>query len=521
MANLHKKILKSSVGIGSATMLSRLLGLVRVMLVARVLGGGALASAWYMAFMVPNLFRRLLGEGALGTALVPIMTHSLETHGREETKRAVAIVFIVLSLILGILCIIIASGCLIFQDFPSTERGRLTLQLLPILIPYAFFMCLVGASSAVLNTLRIFFLPALGALSLNIFMIACLWLLCPALSGQPLMQLRYLSFAVLLAGAVQLVYNMIILKKYDLFPSFSASCLKSRWALRELWVLILPGLAGAGAMQISFFADRTLAYFIGDQAVPALVYSDRLVYLPIGVIAVSFGTVLLPSMSKAAELGNNQGIINALLFALRQILFITIPIAVFTIFMGELLLKVIYFGGNFSESDLQETLYALRYYAIGIPFFCTIKACVSAFYSRRDMITPLKISILCIVVNIVLNVILMFPLRQAGIALATVIASLLNNLLLLIVLQKQLELKGVFWGMVETISKSGIATLTALLVAQVTWSYLRLCALPWERFTLLTIVGTVFCITYLIAVIFLRCRECGEVISVFKRRKVN
>jgi putative peptidoglycan lipid II flippase len=517
MAVFHKKILKSSAAVASATMLSRLLGLVRVMLIARVLGGGAVASAWYMAFMIPNLFRRLLGEGALGTALVPIITRSLEAHGREETKRAVAIVFIVLSLILGSLCVLIATGCLIFQDFPDTERGRLTLQLLPLLIPYAFFMCLVGASGAVLNTLRIFFLPALGALSLNIFMIACLWLVCPALSGGSLMQLRYLAFAVLLAGATQLAYNLVILKKYDLFPSFRASCLKSRWALRELWTLVLPGLAGAGAVQISFFADRTLAYFLGDQAVPALVYSDRLVYLPIGVIAVSFGTVLLPNMSKAAEAGDNQGIVDALQLALRQMLFITIPIALFTVFMGELLLKVIYFGGNFTESDLQQTLWALRFYAVGIPFFCTIKACVSAFYARRDMITPLKISILCISVNIILNVILMFPLRQAGIALATVIASLLNNLLLLLILKKKLQVNNLFGGLLETVIKSGIATMTAIFTAHITWEAMKLLDLPWKSLILLLTTGGVFCLTYLLCALFLRSRECREVIAIFKR----
>jgi putative peptidoglycan lipid II flippase len=517
MSQLYKKILKSSAAVAIATTISRLLGLVRVMLVARVLGGGAFASAWYMAFMIPNLFRRLLGEGALGTALVPIITRSLETHGRDETKRAVAAVFLVLSLILGVLCIVIAAGCLFFQDYPDTERGRLTLQLLPLLIPYAFFMCLVGASGAILNTLRIFFLPALGALSLNIFMIACLWLVCPALSGEPVLQLRYLALSVLLAGAAQLAYNLICLKKYDLFPAFNPSCLKSGWALRELWSLILPGLAGAGAVQLSFFTDRFLAYFLGDQAVPALVYSDRLVYLPIGVIAVSFGTVLLPNMSKAAEAGDNQGIVDALQLALRQMLFICIPIALFTAFAGELFLKVIYFGGNFSESDLRETLWALHFYALGIPFFCTVKACVSAFYAQRDMKTPLKISLICIGVNIVFNVILMFPLRQGGIAMATVIASILNNLLLLLILRRNLQTKGLFSGLTGTVVKSLAATLIALGISYIGWEFIKEFDLPWKSLILLLSTGGIFCFIYIAMALLLRCRECREIISVFKR----
>ena len=499
-------------------MLSRIMGLVRVMLVARVLGGGAVASAWYMAFMVPNLFRRLLGEGALGTALVPIVTRSLETHGREETKRAIAGIFVVLSTILGVICILIAAACMIFVDVPETERGKLTLHLLPLLAPYAFFMCLVGASGAVLNTLRVFFLPALGALSLNIFMILCLLLVCPLFTEEPVLQLRFLALSVLLAGAAQLSYNMIILKKNDLFPSFRPDCLKSRWALRELWVLVLPGLAGAGAMQISFFADRMLAYFLGPQAVPALVYSDRLVYLPIGVIAVSFGTVLLPGMSTAAEKGDNQGIVDALQLALRQMLFVTIPIAVFTVFLGELLLRVIFLGGNFTESDLEATLWALRFYACGIPFFCTIKACVSAFYSRRDMKTPLKISIICIVVNIVLNVILMFPLQQAGIALATVISSLLNNVLLLILLQKEIKIRIRFGSTAMTVLKSLIASATAVTIAIILYRNITLPAVvPFKNLVMLAMVGTVYGVVFAGGAAAIRCREIKEAFSIFLR----
>lgn len=217
-------ILKSSFGVAAATLFSRVLGLLRVMLETRVLGGGAFASAWYLAFSIPNLFRRLLGEGALGTALIPLISQLEEEHGPDRVRRDLSVIFSLLSLLLAILVIVIAAGSLGLRSaahtqfalthFPllATERLQLTLGILPLLMPYALFICLIGVIGAVLNTRKVFVLPALGALLLNLFLIGALALgYFRGIAVESLETfLRILSFLVLLSGATQLDRKSVV-----------------------------------------------------------------------------------------------------------------------------------------------------------------------------------------------------------------------------------------------------------------------------------------------------------------------
>ncbi|NOY75084.1 MAG: murein biosynthesis integral membrane protein MurJ [Kiritimatiellaeota bacterium] len=438
-----RSILKSASGVAVATIASRALGVVRDILSATFIGGGALMSAWVVSFTIPNLFRRLLGEGALGTVVVPLVSHAVEKNGdRGGAARDFSATFAILGLFLSLLCVVVWSVCEVILAFSVSERLGLILTILPLVMPYAVFICLSGVAGSALNAVKRFFLPALTSLLLNICMIGALLLFHSDADGGTRL-LRALSISVLLAGVIQFLLMSLLLKKEGLltFPRILRILSDSpeRRFLGETWRLALPGFVGAGALQISFLIDRLLAYCLGDYAVPALFYSDRIVYLSIGVFAVSFGGVFLSRMSGLAAKNDTAAMGRTLRFGIRQLLFLCVPAAAFTFICRGDLVRLFFMRGAFDERAFKATTWALAFYSFGIPSFAVLKVVLSGFHARKEMSTPMRISILCISVNIVLNLILMWPLRQGGIALATVISSVLNNCILLFILRGRLD----------------------------------------------------------------------------------
>ena len=504
----------------AATLFSRVLGFLREILEASVLGGGAVASSWFLAFMTPNLFRRILGEGALGTALVPTISHIIELRGKEDAKRQLAAIFAWLGLVLVLICILVSVISLTLKFWVKDPSGVIALNLIPLLMPYSFFICLIGITGSILNTLRVFFLPALGSLLLNIFLIVCLLFICPGMTDIVRM-LDFLAYAVLLSGVIQLAMLLGLMYWYDIFPSFSINNLKNFEILSELWKLTLPGLIGASVVQISFFIDRMMAYSIGPQAVPALNYSDRIVYLPIGVFAIAFGSVLLANMSKSAAKGDTAELVAALNLGLRHVLFVCVPIAAFTVFFRLPIVRCCFLRGKFTESDALETAWAMLFFGLGVPAFCAIKITLSAFYSRKDMKTPVKISFLCIFLNLILNVILMFPMQQGGLALATVISSTVNNCLLLYFLKKairhDLGLDQVGYSLLRSAVASFIpAGILFFCIYKKLHGIYTIKYLPADAAPLI-ICGVIFCISYALISWLCRSRELPELASMFRR----
>ena len=520
MQESSKGILKSSSGVAFATLLSRGFGLFRVILEASILGGGALASAWQLAFMVPNMFRRFLGEGALGTAMVPLVSHALEKDGRDETRRQLSMIFLSLGVVLALLIIIVTGISILLRLWVTVDYGRLALELIPLLMPYAFFMCFVGVISSVLNSVKVFFLPALGALLLNISIIVCLLFVTPGMGGDRHAVLQALSYAVLIAGVVQLGLMLLLLHYYKMFPMKMESFSGGFKVVKELLRLTLPGLIGASALQFSLLTDRLIAAFIGPNAVPALTYSDRIIYLPISIFALSLGSVLLPNMSRAAARDDFEELFSHLRLALRCILYICIPIAVFTVLFREPLLRLLYMRGAFTEVSLRETAWAMLFYGCGIPFFAMTKILVPAFYARKDMTTPLKISIFCILVNLVLSLTLMIWLRQGGIALATVIASLLNNALLLWMLHKkfnshELKLQTLLPELFRGLIISGALTVLLFFAYPILLSSLKISWLPNDLLPLI-VTGIAFCGLYFIFTFLTGSKTPRTLLNLFK-----
>ena len=252
-----------------------------------------LMSAWALAFTLPNLFRRILGEGALGTALIPMISIRWRRRDGFPPGGSFPRIVIWLTFLLALITVAVALPALLIEPYVTTERWKLALLAAPVVMPYCIMICLIGIATSLLNSMKQFFLPALASLLLNVFLIGALVLFCSGMREEPVNCLYVLSVAVLLSGAAEMVVLGWLLKRVGMLPELSRGTLWNAPAIWEIWHLALPGLIGMSALQVSVICDRTIAMAIGNHAVAALYYSDRLIYLPIGIFAVAFGTVSL------------------------------------------------------------------------------------------------------------------------------------------------------------------------------------------------------------------------------------
>lgn len=426
-------IFRSSRNLAVSTLVCRILGFLREIITASALGGGMRMSAWVLAITLPNLFRRILGEGALGTALIPVMVHSMGTEERQRTRERFSTIFVYLTVLLGAITVLVTIPALILSYYLPEGLWRTAAQLTPILMPYSIFICAVGILTSYANSLRVYFLPSLAAILQNVIMIGALLLIRYGFSGET-EPLRFLSFAVLISGVLELLLLFWIVKRENMMIVLNRMIPKDFDTIKMILKLALPGIGGASALQISLLVDRTVAGWIGDYAPASLYFSERLVYLPIGIFAFAFGTVSVSEMSRAAVKKDFAEMIGMMIFSLRNLLFVTVPIAVFMFLFREDLITLLYMRGRFDAEAVRQTAYAMSFYVTGIPLFAAYKVIVAGFTARKDMVTPLIVTCITVSLNIVLNLILMIPLRQGGIALATVITSLTGNLILSVLL---------------------------------------------------------------------------------------
>ena len=518
MIDKQKNFLKSTFGTAFATFISRILGLVRVMLESRILGGGAIASAWGFAFTLPNLFRRVLGEGALGTVLIPMLIRHESEKGIETTRKEMGVIFSVLGVILALCVIVVSAISLVVKSFDVEPHIKIAMSILPILMPYAFFICLVGIAQSILNTKKVFVIPAYGALILNIFLISTLGLFC-YIKYDAQFLLNTLSVIVIISGVIHLLLLVILMAYYKILPDFKFRNIAKKPLFQELWNKLLPGIVGASVLQLSLIVDRCLAvFFLGEEALPALNYTERIVYLPIGIVALSFGSVLQVNMAKSVAAKNNQEMIADLIFGLRHVFFLCVPLTIFIMFFREDIIVTLFYDGNFTLSNVHATCWAMLFYSIGICFFCSLKLVTPLFYSRGDMITPMKSCIVVFVLNVVLNVILMFPLKQGGLALATAISGLMNNVILLWLFNKNV-FKFSLKGLIKPIYKAFAAALIALNCYWIFCKFDFLGSGQIERFIVLIAEGIVFGIIYLGVSFMVKNHELSELVNLLLKRK--
>ena len=432
------RITKAAGTVGAATLLSRILGFIRDVVVAWFFGAGLAADAFFMAFTIPNLLRRLFAEGSLTISFVPVFTECLFKRGREEAFRLARSAWWLLTLVLAAVALLgvlfaplivklIAGGFL-----SSPEKFDLTVLLTRIMFPYIFFISLVALAMGILNALGHFAAPALAPVLLNLTMIASVLLLSPHLA-QPS---KGLAIGVIIGGVLQLALQIPFMVRNG-FHLLVGSPLYHP-AIKRIALLMVPAIFGAAVYQMNIVVSRLLASHLPEGSVSYLYYADRLVQFPLGIFAIAVATAVLPSLSKQAALDDMAGLRLSFSYALKLIFFITIPAMTGLIILREPIVRLLFQRGAFDPATTRLTAEALLYYGLGLWAFSGVRIVVSTFYALQDTKTPVKMAVISLFVNIVLSLLLMRPMRHSGLALATSLASGVNLILLIGALKKRL-----------------------------------------------------------------------------------
>ncbi|MDG2136140.1 MAG: murein biosynthesis integral membrane protein MurJ [Luminiphilus sp.] len=483
-ANDPPALLRSSATVGAATMLSRVLGLMRDVVLANVIGANGNADAFFVAFKIPNFLRRLFAEGAFAQAFVPVLADTREKGGLKAVRELVDRVAGVLggTLLVITLLTIFASPVVATIFAPGFLRDpaklALTGDLIKITFPYLLLISLTGFAGAILNTYRRFAVPALTPVLLNLSLIAAALWLTPAFE-EPAFAL---ALGVLIAGFAQLLFQVPALAGIDLVP-------RPRWApehdgVKRILVLMVPALFGVSVSQINLLLDTVLASLLPTGSVSWLYYSDRLTELPLGVFAIAIATVILPTLSGQRARADDPAFSETLSWAIRSVLLIAIPATVALAVLAEPLLVTLFQYGAFGAQDRVMAAVSLQAYSLGLGAFMLVKVLAPGFYAREDMKTPVRIGIIAMGTNMVLNLLFVLPLLwwfnigHAGLALATSVSAWLNAVLL----YRGLRLHGV-------LSITGIPVgwmirivLATLLMTLVLWWFTPNITL-WENWT--------------------------------------
>ncbi len=434
----NTRVVRAAGAVGIATMISRIFGFIRDMVVAGLFGAGLTTDAFFVAFRIPNLLRRLLAEGSLTVSFVPVFTEYLRNKTREEALELANITFTALSIILVFVSLmgvafspfivtIMAPG---FVKTPS--QYDLAVFLTRFMFPYIFLISLVALCMGILNSLRHFAAPALSPVVLNIAMILA------ALTLRDLFEEPIVALAagVMAGGVLQLAMQWPFLVKMGvrLKPDFRFR----HPGVKRIGLLMLPAAFGAAIYQINIFVGTILASLLSPGSVSYLYYADRIVELPLGVFAIAVGTASLPSFSEQVALGKTEELKRTTAFSLRLILFVTIPATVAMIMLRSPIISVLFQRGEFDVQATTHTAQALLFYAVGLWAFSVIRIVVAVFYALQDTRTPMKAAIVALIVNAGFSVALMFPLKHGGIALATSIASAVNVGILWVILNRRI-----------------------------------------------------------------------------------
>lgn len=424
-------LLRSSVVVSVMTMLSRILGMVRDMVVASYFGAGASADAFFVAFKIPNFLRRLFAEGAFAQAFVPVLSEYREKRSFAEVKQLVDRTAGMLGLILTALTAlgVVMSPYLImlfapgFHDEPS--KMQLAGELLRITFPYLLLISLTAFCGGILNSYGRFAVPAFTPVLLNVSMIASTVFLTPFFA-EPVMAL---AWGVFIAGVAQLLFQMPFLWKMRLLPR--PRVVANDPGVKRIMLLMLPALFGVSVSQINLLLDTVLASFLQTGSVSWLYYADRLSELPLGAFGIAIGTVILPALSRHHSTAKPEEFSATIDWALRMVLLVGVPAALALAILAEPLIATLFLYGAMTAHDVTQAAAALQAYALGVLTFMLIKVLAPGFFARQDLKTPVRIAIICMVVNMALNLILIWPLQHVGLALATSLASMLNTGLLL------------------------------------------------------------------------------------------
>lgn len=437
--NSHSRgIARNAVTVGAATLASRILGFLRDLIIAFALGAGPFADAFFVAFRLPNLLRRLFGEGSLTMAFVPVFTRTREEDGPEAAHAMARSMLFWLVVVLGVvtglamlgaepLVALIAPG---FADDP--ELLSVTAQLTRICFPYIIFISGVALCMGILNSSGRFLAPALAPCALNVVLIAA------ALAGVwgGFSVPHALAVGVLCAGLAQWLLQQPFLRAAGF--TWRGPWRAADHGVKKTARLMLPTVFGAAVYQINIVIGTMLASFLASGSISYLYYADRLVQFPLGVFGVAVSTAALPSLSALAARGEMDDFRETLSASMRLTLFISLPAAAGLAALAEPIVALLFERGAFAGEAVSRTAWALVAYGAGLPAFAMVRPLVSAYYALQDTRSPVLVAVVSLVVYVVCGVSLMGPLEHVGLALATSIASWVNAVLLLIGLRAKL-----------------------------------------------------------------------------------
>jgi len=430
-------LLRTLATVSSLTLLSRILGFVRDFVIARAFGAGLLTDAFFVAFRLPNLLRRLFAEGAFSQAFVPLLAEYRNQRGTEETHQLVNRVATALFLIVMAVATlgIIGAPLLIHVTAPGfaadADKFALTVELTRITFPYILFMALVALSAGILNTWSRFALPAFTPVLLNLSFIGMALFAAPYFDPPVLA----LAWAVFLGGILQLAIQLPALKRIGILPRFEFA--PHDPGVRRVLKLMAPAVLGVSVAQISLVINTIFASFLVSGSVSWLYYADRLMEFPAGLLGAALGTILLPSLSRA-HAGANPKEFSALLdWGLRLTFMLTLPAALSLAILSVPLISTLFQHGAFTVADVLQTRQALVAYSIGLIGLILVKVLAPGFYARQNIKTPVKIALLTLAATQAMNLAFITSLHHAGLALSIGLASCLNAALLFLGLRRQ------------------------------------------------------------------------------------
>lgn len=430
-------LLKSIATVGGMTMVSRVLGFIRDILVAAVLGAGMAADAFFVAFKLPNLFRRLFAEGAFASAFVPLYAGTLETDGKDEARKfssqSLSLLFwvllgfvVVVEICMPWIMLVLAPG---FADNPA--QFELAVFLSRVTFPYLLFISLVALLGGLLNSHGRFAAAAAVPILLNVCLITAVLVFVPLTPTAA----HALAYGVAAAGLLQFIWLWYFAVKAGIAPNLAWPKLTDK--VRTLLKRIVPVAIGAGIYQVNLVVDTIIASLLPVGSISFLFYADRVNQLPLGVVGVAVGTALLPLLTRQLKSGDMEAAHHSQNRAVEFALFLTLPAAMAFLVIAEPVIVTLFQRGAFGIEEAQATAQALTIYALGLPAYVLVKALSPGFFAREDTATPVKIAVVAMVVNIVLNLLLMGPLLHVGIAVATAASAWTNAVLLGVILYRR------------------------------------------------------------------------------------
>lgn len=457
---------KSGILVMIVTLISRVLGLARSMVVAYYFGATAATDAFFSAFKISNFFRQLLGEGALGTSFIPLYNEKIKEQGEEEGRKfifSILNIIFIFSVIISLLMIVFSEQiiALIVNGF-SPETRHISANLLKIMSPYFILIAIAGMLGAILNNFKIFVIPASTAIFFNIAILGA------AVYFGKTYGIKAMAYGVLVGGILQLLVQI---------PQFlrktKGYSLKIYWKdkyLKRLFYMMLPMLVGIVARQFNTIVDQFFASYLEAGGISALENATRLYTLPIGVFGISVSTVVYPTLSKKIVNKDFKGVEDNLLKGLNILLFLIIPCMAVFCFYSKEIVKFLFGYGSFNERAIVITGEALFFYSVGLYFYNAIHVLTRAFYGMKNSKDPVKFSIISIIVNIILNMILIKPMAYKGLALATSIAAIVNFTLLLYTFRKKyikFNLNRILIFIIKTVVASVIGIMSSFYITNI------------------------------------------------------